>query len=74
MSIEIDVLIESYTTLKEYIPQKDRQEASDTLASFLVDVLTDHEFSEFGNTDSYTRKSMKEYQSEDSEDDDMYDE
>lgn len=61
MSIEIDVLSEMYSTLKQYIPTKDRQEASDNIMSILVDMLSDNELKEFGSTDQYTKRSLEEY-------------
>lgn len=61
MSIEVDVLSEVYQTLKQYIPAKDRQEASDNIMSILVDVLNDVDLSEFGGIDAYTKRSMEEY-------------
>ena len=61
MSIEVDVLIETYTILKEYVPTKERQAASDTLMSMLADALSDKELREFGGTDSYTKRSIEEY-------------
>jgi hypothetical protein len=61
MTIEVDVLSEVYSTLKQYIPQKDRQEASDTLMSILVDFLNDDELKIFGGTDQYTKRSLEEY-------------
>lgn len=61
MSVDIEVLSESYTILKEYIPSKDRQAAADNLLSVLVDVLSDKELKEFGATDSYTKRSIEEY-------------
>ena len=69
MSIEIDVLAETYTILKQYIPVKDRQEAADNLMSVLVDMLGDVDLQEFGNTDSSLKKALKEYV-QDEEDDD----
>ena len=69
MSIEVDVLSEVYQTLKQYIPQKDRQEASDNLMSILVDCLADDELEQFGSTDSYTKRSVEEYDSGFSDDD-----
>ena len=39
MSIDVEVLIETYTILKEYVPAKERQAASDTLMSMLADAL-----------------------------------
>lgn len=61
MSIEVDSLSEVYQTLKQYIPQKDRQEASDNLMSILVDLLPDDELLEFSGTDAYTKRSLQEF-------------
>jgi DNA-binding transcriptional regulator GbsR (MarR family) len=61
MSIDVDVLSETYTILKQYIPQKDRQEAADNLMSVLVDLLNDIDLQEFGTTDNQLRKALKEY-------------
>ena len=61
MTIDVEVLTETYSTLKQYIPQKDRQEASDTLMSILVDYLGDKEIKEFSGIDSYTKRSYDEY-------------
>ena len=72
MSIEIDVLGETYTILKQYIPVKDRQEAADNLMSVLVDMLNDIDLQEFGGTDSNLKKALKEYVME--EDDNYNDE
>jgi hypothetical protein len=72
MSIEIDVLSETYTVLKQYIPVKDRQEAADNLMSILVDVLGDIELKEFSGLDANLRKALKEYAGEE-EDEEPYD-
>ena len=61
MSIDIDVLSETYTILKQYIPVKDRQEAADNLMSVLVDMLNDIDLQEFGGTDNNLKKALKEY-------------
>jgi len=76
MSIDVEVLSEAYQTLKQYIPQKDRQEAADNLMSILVDVLGDVELKEFGGTDAYTKRSLEEYAGdmEDSFEQDDYEE
>jgi hypothetical protein len=76
MSIDVEVLSETYQTLKQYIPQKDRQEAADNLMSILVDVLGDIELKEFGGTDAYTKRSLEEYAGdmEDSFEQDDYEE
>jgi DNA-directed RNA polymerase delta subunit len=70
MSLDVEILSESYQALKQYIPQKDRQEASDALMSILVDALTDEEAKEFASTDAYTKRSYDEYAGE--EDDEEY--
>lgn len=67
--MNIDILSETYQTLKQYIPQKDRQEASDNLMSILVDYLEDKDLKEFGGTDSYTKRSLEEYVQDEDEDD-----
>ena len=72
MSIDIEVLSEAYTILKQYIPVKDRQECADNLMSVMVDMLGDVDLQEFGNTDSNLKKALKEYV-QDEEDDDDYD-
>lgn len=61
MSIEVDVLIETYSVLKQYIPVKDQQEAADNLMSIMVDVLSDEDLKELSETDSKLRKAFKEY-------------
>jgi hypothetical protein len=61
MSIEVDVLSETYTILKQYIPQKDRQEAADNLMGLLVDMLNDLELKEFSGTDAALGRAYKEY-------------
>jgi uncharacterized protein YqeY len=72
MSIDVEVLGEAYTILKQYIPQKDRQEAADNLMSVMVDMLGDIELQEFGGIDGNLKKALKEYVVE--EDTDDYDE
>lgn len=72
MSIEVDVLSEVYTILKQYIPQKDRQEAADHLMSVVVDYLNDNELKEFGATDNNLSRAFKEYAG-DSDDEDYED-
>ena len=71
----MDLVIEVYQTLKNYIPAKDRQEASDTLMSILEDMINDDELKEFASSDSYTQRSYNEYAGDVEEyDDDEYDE
>jgi hypothetical protein len=75
MTIEVDVLGEVYSTLKQYIPAKDRQEASDTIMSMLVDMLDDNSLKEFASIDTYTKRSYDEYAGnfDDDADDENYD-
>ena len=72
MSLDVEILGESYQALKQYIPQKDRQEASDALMSILIDALTDDEANEFSSTDAYTKRSYDEYAGNDDEEEDDY--
>jgi hypothetical protein len=61
MTIEVEVLSEIYTIMKQYVPAKDMQECADNLMSIMVDVLDDKELKEFGATDSLLEDSLKEY-------------
>ena len=65
MSIDVDVLSEAYTILKQYIPTKDRQEAADNLMSVMVDMLSDDELKNFGATDSSLARALKENEDDD---------
>lgn len=65
MSIEVEVLTELYTIMKQYIPAKDRQECADNLMSVMVDMLGDGELREFGATDATLKRALKEYSVED---------
>jgi len=72
MSIEVEVLSEMYTILKQYIPTKDRQEAADNLMSVMVDMLNDLDLREFGGTDSTLKRAFKEYSADEEDEDDNY--
>ena len=65
MTIEVEVLTEVYTIIKQYIPQKDRQEAADNVMSVMVDMLNDMDLKELGGADSNLKKALKEYSFED---------
>jgi uncharacterized protein with gpF-like domain len=67
--IDVEVLGEVYTSLKQYIPTKDRQEAADNLMSILVDSLSDEELQVFGAIDSKLSKALRAYVDEDEDDD-----
>lgn len=68
MSIEVDVLSEVYVILKQYIPQKDRQEAADNLMSVMVDLLSDEELKDLGGADAALGRALKEYVGDSEED------
>ena len=68
MTIDVEVLSELYTIMKQYIPSKDRQECADNLMSVMVDMLGDVELREFGTTDATLKRALKEYTVEDEED------
>ena len=70
MSIEVEILGEVYTILKQYIPQKDRQEAADNVMSVVVDMLNDIDLKDFGGTDSNLKKALKEYSVDHDDDED----
>lgn len=67
MTIEVEVLSELYTIMKQYVPQKDRQECADNLMSVMVDMLGDRELKEFGTTDSTLKRALKEYMGDEEE-------
>lgn len=70
MTIDVEVLSELYTIMKQYIPAKDRQECADNLMSVMVDMLGDKELKEFGTTDATLKRALKEYVDEEDEEDD----
>jgi uncharacterized protein YqeY len=72
MTIDVEVLSELYTIMKQYIPQKDRQECADNLMSVMVDMLGDAELKEFGTTDATLKRALKEYTNEDEIDEEDY--
>ena len=68
MTIDVDILSELYTIMKQYVPAKDRQECADNLMSIMVDMLGDQELKEFGGTDSALKRALKEYSADDDDD------
>ena len=74
MSIEVDVLSELYTIMKQYIPGKDRQECADNIMSVMVDYLNDVDVKEFGGTDASLKRALKEYVGEEDEPEEDYEE
>lgn len=68
--IELQVLIESYQILKEYISSKDRQAAADQLVSIIADCdISEKDLKEFCSIDKYLTNACKEYLYDDSNDD-----
>jgi uncharacterized protein YqeY len=65
MTIDVEVLSELYSIMKQYVPQKDRQECADNLMSVMVDMLGDTELQEFGATDGALKRALKQYAEED---------
>jgi hypothetical protein len=60
--IDIDVIIEVYQTVKEYIPAKDRQAAVDHLIGVVCDFdVTDHDIKALAGVDSYMKRAIEEY-------------
>jgi len=74
MSVEVEVLGELYTIMKQYIPAKDRQECADNIMSVMVDYLNDIDVREFGGTDGALKRALKEYVVDDDEPHEDYDE
>lgn len=71
MTIDVEVLSELYTIMKQYVPAKDRQECADNLMSVMVDMLGDQELKEFGTTDATLKKALKEYSTDDDDIEDV---
>ena len=71
MTIDVEVLSELYTIMKQYIPAKDRQECADNLMSVMVDMLGDQELKEFGTTDTTLKKALKEYSTDEDDIEDV---
>jgi uncharacterized protein YqeY len=71
MNIDVEVLSELYTIMKQYVPSKDRQECADNLMSVMVDMLGDQELKEFGTTDATLKKALKEYSTDEDDIEDV---
>lgn len=72
MNIDIETVIQTYLTLKEYIPLKDRQGAADNLMSELTEVLTDQDLKEMSQSDAFMKNAYKEYAPHEDDDDTHY--
>lgn len=74
MSLDVEILSEMWLTVKEYIPQKDRQ----AVADHVINVVADHSISErdlktFGGADGYIQRAVSEYLDEDEDDTNNHD-
>lgn len=66
---DIDSIREIWNVLKEYIPQKEKQEAADHLISVIVDLDLPHtDFMSLIKSDSYLEEAAREYIEEDDDD------
>lgn len=69
--MDIDVLIETYKVLKEYIGVKDRQAAADHLIGSISDFdLSDTDMKALAGIDAYLKRAIEEYLGDDIDDDD----
>ena len=73
--IDVDILAESFTVLKEYIPSRDRQAAADHLFSILTDMgISEVDLKAFSQCDPYLQKACSEYfYDDDSDTEENYD-
>jgi len=68
---DIEHVREMWNVLKEYIPQKEKQEAADHLIPLLVDLdFPDSEFQSLVRSDRYLEEAAQEYLDEDEDEDD----
>lgn len=71
MSIDIEVICEAYSVMKEYVPVKDRQAAADHVAAIIGDSgISDYEIKQVAGVDNYMKRAMRDY----IEDEEEYDE
>jgi hypothetical protein len=73
MTIDVDVLIDTYSLLKEYVPVKERQAAADHVVSNLSESLAEDDLRQFGSIDGYTKRAVDEYLLEENDDDNYND-
>lgn len=74
MSLEVDILSEMWLTVKEYIPQKDRQAVADHVVNVVADhSITERDLKAFGSTDSYLKRALVEYLGEEEVEEAGYD-
>ena len=57
---DVEVVIDAYKILKEYIPAKDRQLASDHFVEDMQEILDEQDLFKLGGVDKYLRASVKD--------------
>ena len=55
---DIEVVIDAYKILKEYIPAKDRQLASDHFVEDMQEILDEQDLFKLGGVDKYLKASV----------------
>lgn len=57
---DIEVVIDAYKILKEYIPAKDRQLASDHFVEDMQEILDEQDLFKLGGVDKYLKNSVQD--------------
>jgi len=57
---DVEVVIDAYKILKEYIPAKDRQLASDHFVEDMQEILDEQDLFQLGGVDKYLKASVKD--------------
>jgi len=57
---DVEVVIDAYKILKEYIPAKDRQLASDHFVEDMQEILDEQDLFKLGGVDKYLKASVRD--------------
>ena len=57
---DVEIVIDAYKILKEYIPAKDRQLASDHFVEDMQEILDEQDLFKLGGVDKYLKASVKD--------------
>jgi len=57
---DVETVIDAYKILKEYIPAKDRQLASDHFVEDMQEILDEQDLFKLGGVDKYLKASVKD--------------
>lgn len=72
--IDTEILTETYTVIKEYIPAKDRQTAAEHLFGVLTDLdIMEKDLKIFCQSDPYLQRAFEEYFEDEQDDDEVFD-